>query len=165
VRNDIGAPRRLAGLALGTVLALGACQSPQQGGQQGGVYFDASAIPPPGNLTRQADAPPGGPPGGPMGVSGAVRPGFDGAYTGSMYRTSDPGGMSCAEQVPIYGFTVSNGVVNFGQFRGNPIAPDGSVQLQEGQLWLSGSFDGRQFVGNLTPWGVACTYRMMLNRS
>jgi len=157
VRNSIVASWRRSGLALGAVLALGACQPPQQGG----VYFDASALPPPGNLTQQAGAPPGAQAGG----LGAVRPGFDGTYTGSMYRTSDPGGMSCAEQVPIYGFTVSNGVVNFGQFRGNPIAPDGSVQLQEGQLWLSGRFDGRQFVGNLTPWGVACTYRMMLNRS
>jgi hypothetical protein len=94
-----------------------------------------------------------------------MRPGFDGAYTGSMYRTSDPGGMSCAEQVPIYEFSVRNNVVRFGQFRGNPIGPDGSVQLQEGQLWLVGRFDGRQFVGELQPWGVACGYRMILNRS
>ena len=158
--NLIHRRRGAAVLVLGAGLVLGACQPQQQG-----VYFDASALPPPGNLAQSAPMPPGGPSGGPPGAPGAMRPGFDGAYTGSMYRTSDPGGMSCAEQVPIYEFSVRNNVVRFGQFRGNPIGPDGSVQLQEGQLWLVGRFDGRQFVGELQPWGVACGYRMILNRS
>lgn len=147
-------------LALAGGLLLGACQPQQQG-----VYFDASALPPPGNLTSPPGGAPSGAAAGPAGAPAAMRPGFDGAYSGSMYRTSDPGGMSCAEQVPIYQFSVRNNVVQFGQFRGAPIAPDGSVQLQEGQLWLVGQFDGRGFVGDLRPWGVACGYRMMLNRS
>jgi len=157
VRSDLIPGRRAAAmLALGAGLAVGACQPQQQG-----LYFDASALPPPGNLTQ----PPPGAPGGAAGAPGAMRPGFDGVYTGAMYRTSDPGGMSCAEQVPIYGFSVQDNVVRFGQFGGNPIGPDGSVQLQEGQLWLVGQFDGRGFVGDLKPWGVACAYRMMLQRS
>ncbi len=143
--------RAAAVLALGLGLGLAGCQNTDTS------LGYSSNIPPPTNLDPMAAPPPG------MAAT-AVRPGFDGQYTGDMYLERNPGG-SCPGRVPIYGFSVVNNRVHFGQFARAEIAPDGNVQMAEGYMWIVGRFDGRRFVGNVTQGMPGCTYQMVLNRS
>jgi len=140
--------RLLPAPALGSCLLLGACQTPPPA---------ADAVAPPANLGLGNQAQPGAP-GAPM------SPGFDGSYAGTMYLVENPGG-SCKGQEAVYGMTVRNNVVRFGQFAPQSIRPDGSVQLVEGRIWITGGFDGRQFKGNVQMGTPGCSYQMVLNRS
>jgi hypothetical protein len=144
---------RLAVLALGLGLSLGACQQQQQ--QQ--VMVDPTTLPPPGNLS------PGGPPGAAGGQMGNVAPGFDGQYAGPMYLVSGGGG-ACRSEINVTGMTVTNNHVRFGQFGPGGIGPTGAVQMADGPTWISGQFNGRQFIGQVVQPPPGCTYRMELNR-
>jgi len=140
--------RLLPVTAVGVCLMLGACQTPPPA---------ADAVAPPGNLGLGNQSQPGAP-------AAPMAPGFDGNYAGAMYLVENPGG-SCKGQETVYGMTVRNNVVRFGQFAPQSIRPDGSVQMVEGRIWLTGGFDGRQFKGNVQMGTPGCSYQMVLNRS
>ena len=52
--------------------------------------------------------------------------------------------------------------VRFLSFRGT-IQPDGYLQMQAGESFLSGSFDGGRFIGSYWRPHPSCTYDMELN--
>lgn len=144
-------PARWSLIVASGLLLIGCQQMPP-------AVVDASTIPPPANLEPRNPAP-----------TARLRPvawgsGFDGHYSGEMFLSRNPGGR-CDPRVPVTGMTVANNHVRFGRFGGGAIDPGGTVQMVEGNAWITGRFDGRQFIGDFVPPMPACAYRMVLNRA
>ena len=77
--------------------------------------------------------------------------GFDGLYVGnavSMRQAS----VGCPGQITLKNFRVEDNEVRFGGFRG-AIEADGSVQLTNRGVWLTGRFSGNEFRGEVTQYG------------
>ena len=77
-------------------------------------------------------------------------------------RLSRSHGSGCRLQIQIRNFVVTGDRVRFLSFRGT-IQPDGYLQMQAGESFLSGSFDGGRFIGSYWRPHPSCTYDMELN--
>jgi hypothetical protein len=109
--------------------------------------------------TLPASAVPPAPPPGSTQAAAAPR---NGPYAGTGRLVFDPGQRgACRATMPITGFSVANGSATFGRSRA-AIDPDGSLQLQAGQRWLTGRFVGANFEGRLWQPPPACTYSVTL---
>jgi hypothetical protein len=121
--------------------------------------------------------PPPGMPGGAVGPP----PGLDsptpapvqltsGDHSGNYAGTAVPletGGGTCIDTERVINFRVSGNRASFGRFRGT-IAPDGGLQMPDGQDWIVGQFEGASFHGQLDLYGrfgtPTCTYMLSLER-
>lgn len=118
----------------------------------------ADAVPPPGNLEPPPNL------GAPRPPTHAQAPGWDGAYAGEGLLTSDPGGqINCPNRMPVYGMNVTDGRVQFGDFKGT-IQLDGRVQMPFGQSSISGRFADGRFIGHLYQPFPGCQYELQLSR-
>ena len=63
-----------------------------------------------------------------------------------------PGSVSCPPELTLKNFRVEGNQVRFGGFRGT-IQPDGSVQIPNRDVWLTGRFAGTEFRGEFTQYG------------
>jgi hypothetical protein len=87
----------------------------------------------------------------------------DGTFAG-VARLSNSAGSGCRSEMRIDGMVVTGNRVRFQGFRG-PITPDGFVNLQAGNRFLYGAFDGPSFVGHLWQPHPACTYDIVLSHA
>ena len=80
----------------------------------------------------------------------------------------DTGGGICIDTKQVTNFRVRGNRVSFGRFHGT-IAPDGGLQMPDGQDWIVGQFEGATFHGQLNLYGrfggPACTYMFSLERA
>jgi hypothetical protein len=116
----------------------------------------AGLPPPPGMENVQPYNPPS-----PQSVS------RDGTYSGTA-EPLDTGGGLCVSSHAVGAFIVRGNSVRYGGFRGR-IAADGGLQMQYGQDWLVGQFEGATFHGQLSLLGrfgaPGCTYMFNLGRT
>ena len=73
-------------------------------------------------------------------------------------------GSGCRSQVQIQHFVVTGDRVRFQGFRGT-IQPVGSLQMQAGESFISGSFDGGRFTGSYWRPHPSCIYDFVLNHA
>jgi hypothetical protein len=85
----------------------------------------------------------------------------DGRFEGTATLSSNFG-HGCRQQVPVRNFVVSGNTVRAQGFRGR-IQPDSFVQLQSGDRFIYGYFDGGRFVGHFWQGHPDCTYDLVLN--
>lgn len=76
---------------------------------------------------------------------------FDGLYVGTAVSMR-PGAPNCPSQLTLRNFRVEGGQVRFGGFQG-PIQSDGSVQIPNRDVWLTGRFIGSEFRGEFAQFG------------
>lgn len=114
-----------------------------------------------------------GPPPGldnPAAPAGAMGSGIvanrSGIYAGNAVPL-DTGGGICLQDQPVSGFRVRGNAVRFGRYRGT-IAPDGGLQMVNGDTWIVGQFVGATFRGQVDMnqgfGNPMCTYMMTLQR-
>jgi hypothetical protein len=84
-------------------------------------------------------------------LSVGIPAGYDGLYVGTAVSMR-PGATNCPAELTLKNFRVEGGQVRFGGFRG-PIQRDGSVQMPNRDVWLTGRFDGTEFRGEFTQYG------------
>jgi hypothetical protein len=108
----------------------------------------------PGTLPPAAAPPPEAAPSPPA-------PPLSGNFTG-VGRLSRNHGSGCRLEIQIRNFVVTGDRVRFLSFRGT-IQPDGYLQMQAGQSFISGSFDGGRFIGSYWRPHPSCTYDFVLN--
>lgn len=125
------------------------------GSQPRTVAPDGSVIPPPGALELNAAPAPGAPPAGPDGLP------VSGHYTGIANRLNNPGGR-CRDDVELTNFTVKGDRVRFGKFTGR-IRSDGSIQMQAGRSYVTGSFVGSRFTGRMFAPQPSCMDAVQLD--
>src|SRR5262249_43186836 len=91
---------------------------------------------------------------------------FNGDRSGNYAGTAvplDTGGGICIDTKQVINFRVRGNRASFGRFRGS-IAPDGLLQMPNGQNWIVGQFEGTTFRGQLNLYGggrfggTTCTY-------
>jgi len=124
--------------------------------------------PPPGMPLGQVGPPPGldnpSPAGSRPQATGGDR---SGNYAGTAVPLETGGGI-CIDTKQVTNFRVHGNRVRFGRFRGT-IAPDGGLQMPDGQDWIVGQFEGATFHGQLDLYGrfggPACTYMFSLERA
>jgi hypothetical protein len=108
----------------------------------------------PGTLPPAATPPPEAAPSPPA-------PPLSGNFTG-IGRLSRSHGSGCRLEIQIRNFVVTGDRVRFLSFRGT-IQPDGSLQMQAGESFMTGSFDGGRFTGSYWRPHPSCTYDFVLN--
>jgi hypothetical protein len=79
-------------------------------------------------------------------------------------RLSASAGSGCRPEVRMAGMTVTGSRVRYQGFRGT-IQPDGFIQMQAGERFLYGAFDGDRFVGHLWQPKPACTYDVVMTHA
>ncbi len=84
----------------------------------------------------------------------------DGTYAGIGRISSNPHGR-CPSQIRVSGFSVSDGRVRFGSYRG-AIQQDGAVNLPGRDSRIVGRLAGTQFEGRLVRPHPHCTYQPSL---
>jgi hypothetical protein len=99
-----------------------------------------ASVPPAASATPAAPAP-----------SAPATSGFDGLYVGTAVSMR-PGAPNCPSQLTLKNFRVEGGQVRFGGFQG-PIQGDGSVQIPNRDVWLTGRFIGSEFRGEFAQFG------------
>lgn len=86
---------------------------------------------------------------------------LSGLYTGMGRVSRNPGG-TCPVNEPVSNFRVQGDRVVYGQFSGQ-IAENGSIQMEQGRVWVVGQFNGPHFEGRyIMP---ACTYMISMDRT
>ena len=108
----------------------------------------------PGTLPPAATPPPAAAPSPP-----APPPSGNFAGVGRLGRDH---GSGCRLEVQVRNFVVTGDRVRFLSFRGT-IQPDGSLQMQAGESFMTGSFDGGRFTGSYWRPHPSCTYDVVLN--
>jgi hypothetical protein len=146
--NHIGS--RLSGLtSVLVVLAAAGCTMTSTGAGPGTVTVrqpGSLPAPPPPQATQSAPAPP-----------------LNGTFAGVAQLSSTVGSsVGCTREVQIRSFTVNGDRARFQGFRGI-IEPDGSLRMQAGPSFISGSFDGGRFVGSYWRPQPSCSYDIVLN--
>jgi hypothetical protein len=126
------------------------------------------APPPPGMPLGQVGPPPGLD--NPLPGAGSPPQATGGDRSGNYAGTAVPletGGGICIDTKQVTNFRVRGNRVSFGRFRGT-IAPDGGLQMPDGQDWIVGQFEGATFHGQLNLYGrlgsPSCTYMFSLER-
>ena len=76
---------------------------------------------------------------------------------------SSSAGSGCRREIPVRNFVVTGNRVRFQGFRGT-IQPDSFVQMQAGERFLYGYFDGERFTGHFWQPHPDCTYDLVLTR-
>ena len=141
---------RLSGLALvlGALAASGCTMTSSQTGP------GTVSVRQPGSLPAPPPAPPAPSP---------PAPPLNGTFAGVAHLSSNvSSSIGCTQEVQIRSFTVNGDRARFQGFRGI-IEPDGSLRMQAGPSFISGSFDGGRFVGSFWRPQPSCTYDMVLN--
>lgn len=120
--------------------------------------------PPPPIVERRLRVPPSDVPPVPSELTSAS--GWSGSYAGwASMINAQPG--RCAADMRITNFRVTGDQVRFGRFRGR-VAPDGRLQLVEGQNTIVGGFRDGHFEGQMSfaasDQAVGCVYLMTLDR-
>jgi hypothetical protein len=110
----------------------------------------------PGTLPPAATPPPAAVPSPPA-------PPLSGNFTG-VGRLNRSHGSGCRLEIQIRNFVVTGDQVRFLSFRGT-IQPDGSLQMQAGESFMSGTFDGGRFTGSYWRPHPSCIYDFVLNRA
>ena len=75
---------------------------------------------------------------------------YDGLYVGTAVSMRQ-GPVGCPAELTLRNFRVERGAVRFGGFRG-PIQRDGSVQIPNRTVWLTGRFNGTEFRGEFRQY-------------
>jgi hypothetical protein len=92
---------------------------------------------------------------------------FDGTYRGTIVLTNDPAGVGVLCSPWGESMAVLDGHVSFGRFNGY-VEPNGTVQMVVGGLaggtYLSGTFEGGHFLGEISAPQPGCNYRLELTR-
>ena len=81
---------------------------------------------------------------------------YDGLYVGTTVSMR-PASISCPAELTVRNFRVVGDQVEFGGFRG-PIQRDGSVQILNRDVRLTGRFSGTEFRGEFTQYGGGRRY-------
>jgi hypothetical protein len=77
--------------------------------------------------------------------------GFDGLYVGTAVSMRRGAFFNCPPELTLKNFRVEDGQVRFGGFRG-PIQRDGSVEISNKRVWLTGRFNGTEFRGEFRQY-------------
>jgi hypothetical protein len=84
-----------------------------------------------------------------------------GTFSGVAQLSSSPSS-GCRRELAVRNFVVTGNNVRFQAFRGT-IQPDGYLEMQAGNRFLYGTFNGGRFIGSLWQPHPNCTYSIALN--
>ncbi len=87
----------------------------------------------------------------------------DGVFHGVGLLNGSPGS-GCRAQIDIRNFVVSGRTVRYRGFRGT-IGPGPYLEMQAGNAFIYGYFDGGRFLGHYWRPGPTCTYDFVLEHA
>ena len=95
---------------------------------------------------------------------GPITPPPSGIFAGVGTLSSSPGGR-CSWEIPINHFVVTGNRIRYQGFRGTIQPPDTFLQMQAGNRFIYGYFDGGRFVGHYWQPHPECTYDLVLTHA